>query len=84
MNNHDPIAVPRPMLDTNADIRRIVQSGAGTDFNEDAINRRLAVIAAEAEKFKQVRREEAEIRAKSERLALAIIAGIERKPEKVE
>ena len=84
MNEHDGLAVPRPVLDTNADVRRIIQSG-GTDFSDEAAsNRRLAEIEVESEKFKQVRREEAEIRAKSERLALAIIAGIERKPEPVE
>ena len=81
MNEHDGLAVPRPALDTNADVRRIIQSGTGTDFSEAASNRRLAGIEAESEKFKQVCREEAEIRAKSERLALAIIAGIERRPE---
>jgi hypothetical protein len=82
MNEHDGLAVPRPVLDTNADVRRIIQSGTGMDFSDEAAsNRRLAGIEAESEKFKQVCREEAEIRAKSERLALAIIAGIERRPE---
>ena len=84
MNEHDGLAVPRPVLDTNADVRRAIQSG-GTDLSDEAArNRRLAGIEAESEKFKQVCREEAEIRAKSERLALAIIAGIERRPETTE
>jgi len=84
MNEHDGLAVPRPVLDTNADVRRIIQSGTGTDFSQDISNQRLAEIEAESEKFKQFRREESEIREKSERLALAIIAGIERKPETTE
>jgi hypothetical protein len=83
MNEHDGLAVPGPVLDTNADVRRVIQSGEGTNFSEEASNRRLAEIERDAAALRAIR-DDREIRAKSERLALAIIAGIERKPEKVE
>jgi hypothetical protein len=71
-NNHDPIAVPRPTLDTNADIRRVMQSGAGTDFSEEASNRRLATVAAESGKFTKCRDEAKDIASTAERLAAAL------------
>jgi hypothetical protein len=77
-NEHDGLAVPRPVLDTNADVRRIVQSGTGTDFSEDASNRRLAAVEKDAAVLRAIR-DESGVRATSERLAKAVIAGIERK-----
>jgi hypothetical protein len=84
MNEHDGLAVPRPVLDTNADVRRIIQSGTGTDFSDEAAsNQRLAEIERDAAVLRAIR-DDSEIRAKSERLAKAIIAAIEHKPEKVD
>jgi hypothetical protein len=53
-------------------------------YSDNAVNRRLAAIEQDADKFKQIREGDCEIQAKAQRLAQAIIAGIERKPEKVE
>jgi hypothetical protein len=83
MNEHDGLAVPRPVLDTNADVRRVIQSGAGTNFSEEVNNRRLAAIERDAAELRAIR-DDSEIRVKSERLARAIIAGIERKPKPTE
>ena len=56
MNEHDGLAVPRPVLDTNADVRRIIQSGTGTDFSDEvASNRRLAVIERDAAALRAIR-----------------------------
>ena len=83
MNEHDGLAVPGPVLDTNADVRRVIQSGAGTNFSEEVSNRRLAAIERDAAELRAIR-DDSEIRVKSERLARAIIAGIERKPKPTE
>jgi hypothetical protein len=50
-------------------------------YSDNAVNRRLSAIEQDAAKFKQGRDEASEIIAKANRLAGAIIAGIERKPD---
>jgi hypothetical protein len=80
MNQHDGLALPRPALDTNAEVRRLIQSGGGTELSEEASTQRLAEIERDAAVLRAIR-DDSEIRAKSERLAKAIIAAIERKPE---
>jgi hypothetical protein len=81
MNEHEGLAVPRPVLDTNADVRRVIQSRAGTNFSEEASNRRLAAIERDAAELRAIR-DDSGVQATSARLAKAVIAGIERnKPE---
>jgi hypothetical protein len=72
-----PVLQPTP-AETAANLN--LSASLEHHYSDDAVNRRLAAIEQDAEKFKAVRNGDAEIRQHAERLANAIA----RKPEPVE